>query len=141
MEIKTFNELTTKELYEILRLRAEIFVVEQNCVYQDLDGIDYNSVHIFYEDNGRVLAYLRFYPLDENTVSLGRVVTLYHKSGFGGKILKIGLDEIKKRFNPQTVVIHAQCQAKGFYEKFGFKETSDVFLEDEIEHIEMKLYL
>lgn len=80
MELKSkfFDTLTTKELYEILKARAEIFVVEQNCVYQDMDDKDYSSLHVFYEDNGRIVAYLRAFFKDEDTVQIGRVLTLKH---------------------------------------------------------------
>ena len=81
---KFFDELTTAELYEILKARAEIFVVEQNCVYQDLDGKDYNSLHVFYEEEEKVLAYLRAFRKDADTVQLGRVLTVQHGTGLGG---------------------------------------------------------
>ena len=87
---KYFNQLTTTELYEILKSRAEIFVVEQNCVYQDLDDIDYRSLHIFYECDGKIIAYLRAFEKDSTTktIQMGRVLTLTHGTGLGGKLLK-----------------------------------------------------
>ena len=95
---KYFHELTTTELYEILKSRAEIFVVEQNCIYQDLDDIDYQSLHIFYEDNGKVIAYLRAFEKDSETgiVQMGRVLTLTHGTGLGGNLLKKGIRQIKR---------------------------------------------
>ena len=139
--IKTFDELTTKELYEILKARAEIFVVEQNCVYQDLDGIDYQSLHVFYEEDGKVLAYLRAFAKDNeaDTVQMGRVLTIEHGKGLGGKLLRDGIAQIKERMNPQRIYIEAQCYAIGFYEKEGFRVCSEEFLEDGIPHVQMIL--
>lgn len=92
LKSKYFGELTTKELYEILKARAEIFVVEQNCVYQDLDGIDYECLHVFYEEeDGKVTAYLRAFFKDDDTVQMGRVLTLRHGTGLGGRLLKEGI--------------------------------------------------
>ena len=138
---KYFNELTTKELYEILKARAEIFVVEQNCVYQDLDGKDYESLHIFYEERGKVTAYLRAFYRDESVVQIGRVLTLQHGTGLGGKLLKEGIAQIKEKMNPSRLYIEAQCYAIGYYEKEGFMVCSDEFLEDGIPHVQMTLDL
>ena len=138
---KYFHELTTTELYELLKSRAEIFVVEQNCIYQDLDDKDYHSLHIFYEENGKVIAYLRAFVKDAstNTVQMGRVLTLTHKTGLGRLLLKEGIAQIKEKLNPSTIYIEAQCYATGFYEKEGFVISSDEFLEDGIPHVEMLL--
>ena len=138
---KYFEELTTSELYEILRARAEIFVVEQNCVYQDLDGTDYRSLHIYYEKDGKVLAYLRAFEKADmnNTVQMGRVLSIEHGKGLGGKILKEGLKLIREKMNPMCIYIEAQCYAVGYYEKVGFKVCSEEFLEDGIPHVQMKL--
>lgn len=138
---KFFNELTTKELYEILKARAEIFVVEQNCVYQDLDGKDYESLHVFYEENGKVAAYLRAFYRDNNVVQIGRVLTLQHGTGLGGKLLKEGIAHIKEKMNPGQLYIEAQCYATGYYEREGFEVCSDEFLEDGIPHVQMILDL
>ena len=138
---KHFTELTTTELYEILKARAEIFVVEQNCIYQDLDDIDYRSLHIFYEENGKVMSYLRAFEKDpvSKIVQIGRVLTLTHGIGLGGKLLKEGLSQIKEKMNPSSIYIEAQCYATGFYEREGFVISSDEFLEDGIPHVEMIL--
>ena len=136
---KYFHELTTTELYEILKSRAEIFVVEQNCIYQDLDDIDYRSLHIFYESNGKIVAYLRAFEKDsvKKVVQMGRVLTLTHGIGLGGKLLKEGIAQIKEKWNPSSIYIEAQCYATGFYEREGFVISSDEFLEDGIPHVEM----
>ncbi len=117
---KSFNELTTKELYEILKARAEIFVVEQNCVYQDLDDKDYESLHVFHED-GKVAAYLRAFYKDDKVVQIGRVLTLQHGKGLGGRLLKEGIAQIKEKMNPKQLYIEAQCFATGYYEREGFR--------------------
>ena len=139
--VKYFNELTTTELYEILKSRAEIFVVEQNCIYQDLDDKDYHSLHIFYESEGKVVAYLRAFIKDSvtNIVQIGRVLTITHGTGLGGKLLKESISIIQKEMNPSSIYIEAQCYAIGFYEKEGFVVSSDEFLEDGIPHVEMIL--
>lgn len=141
--VKSFEELTTTELYEILKLRSEIFVVEQNCVYQDLDDIDYQSLHIFCEENHKVFAYLRIYPKRSETdvVQIGRVVTLKHRTGSGSVLMQKGIQTIKDTMNYKKIYIVAQKQAIGFYEKFGFIITSDEFLEDGIPHVAMELML
>ena len=138
---KTFKELTTEELYEILRVRAEVFVVEQNCVYQDLDEKDQESLHLFYEASGRIQAYLRIFMKnpDEKLVQIGRVLTTARGIGLGGRILQDGLREAKRHFEAQEVYIEAQCYATGYYEKAGFTVTSDEFLEDGIPHVEMRV--
>lgn len=138
---KDFYDLTTKELYEILKSRSEIFVVEQNCIYQDLDDIDYRSLHIFYESEGKVIAYLRAFKKNSsaNIVQMGRVLTLTHGIGLGRQLLKEGIIQIKKKMNPSAIYIEAQCYATGFYEREGFVTSSDEFLEDGIPHVEMLL--
>lgn len=139
---KSFDELTTKELYELLKVRAEIFVVEQNCVYQDLDDIDYKSIHVFYQnDNGSIIAYLRLFPRDDelNVIQMGRVLTLEHGAGLGRKILHAGIDIAKNRMRAQKIYIEAQKYAAGFYEREGFTICSEEFLEDGIPHVQMEL--
>ena len=139
MRSKYFDELSTNELYEILRARAEIFVVEQNCVYQDLDGIDYESLHVFAEEGGKVTAYLRAFYKDDDTVQMGRVLTLRHGEGLGGKLLREGIAQIRARMHPAKICIDAQCYATGFYEREGFRICSEEFLEDGIPHVRMVL--
>jgi len=141
LKVKSFDELTTRELYEILRARSEIFVVEQSCIYQDLDGKDYESLHIFYEDDGRVTACLRAYRLDENAVHMGRVLTVKHGTGLGAQLLDEGIRQIREHYHPKQIRIMAQCQAAGFYERVGFKSCSEPFLEDGIPHVNMILAL
>ena len=136
---KTFNELTTKEIYEILKARAAVFVVEQNIVYQDMDDKDYDSQHVYCEEDGKVTAYLRAFETEPGVVRMGRVLTLQHGQGLGGKLLEYGLDEIRQRYSPKTIVIDSQCHAIGFYEKVGFEVCSDEFLEVGVMHVKMEL--
>ena len=136
---KFFEELTTTELYEILKARAEIFVVEQECVYQDLDDKDYKSLHVFYEKEGKVIGYLRSFEKEKNVIQMGRVLTIEHGKGLGGKLLKVGIEEIKTKQNPKKIFIEAQCYATGYYAREGFKVCSEEFLEDGIPHVEMEL--
>ena len=140
---KNFDELSSTEVYEILKARSEIFVVEQKILYQDMDDVDYKSLHCFFAQNGKVVAYLRAFPLDENgdVVRIGRVLTLQHGNGTGRELLEKGLAAIKNRMNPEKIEVHAQKHAEGFYEKFGFKATSGDFSEAGIVHVPMKLEL
>ncbi len=139
--VKYFDDLTTKELYELLKARISIFVLEQNRVYQDLDDKDYHSLHIFFEDNGEVVACLRAFLKEDNVVQIGRVLTLYHGNGLGGKLLKEGIAQIQNKMNPKKIYIEAQCYATGFYEREGFKICSEEFLKDGISHVAMDLKL
>lgn len=139
---KTFEELTTKELYELLKVRAEIFVVEQNCVYQDLDDIDYKSIHVFYQnDNENIIAYLRLFKINDDLhiIQMGRVLSLERGTGLGGKILHDGIDIAKKYLQAKKIYVEAQKYAAGFYEREGFKVCSEDFLEDGISHVQMEL--
>ncbi len=145
MELKTkyFNELSTIELYEILKARSQIFVIEQKCIYQDIDDIDYKSIHIFYQQDNKVIAYLRIFPKEENwdIVQMGRVLSIEHGKGLGGKVLKEGIKFIKEKINAKKIYIEAQCYVIGFYKREGFKICSEEFLEDGIPHIKMELEL
>lgn len=122
---KKFDELTTTELYEILKARSAIFVVEQNCVYQDLDDLDYRSLHVFYEEGKTVTAYLRAFYKEKDVVQMGRVLTLKHGTGLGGRIIREGLKQIKAKMPCKTIYIEAQSYAVGYYEREGFKVVSE----------------
>ena len=137
---KFFNELTAKEVYEIIKSRIEIFVLEQNIICQDLDDVDYDCLHCFFEEDGRVIACLRAFYTDESceTVKIGRVLTLHHGNGLGRKLMQDSLDAIKEKLPCKKLSINAQKYASGFYEKFGFKVTSDDFLEEGVVHVAME---
>ncbi len=141
MDFKTkwFDELNLLELYEILKARAEIFVVEQKIAYQDLDDIDFDALHCFLWQDGKVKAYLRAFKTDENILKLGRVLTLTHGEGTGRALMEKAITAARENFDFKKIVISAQKYAIGFYEKFGFKVTSEVYLEDSIEHVRMEL--
>ena len=135
---KSFDDLTTRELYEILKARSAIFVVEQNCVYQDIDGRDPESLHVYLEDGGQVVAYLRAFVKEPGVVQMGRVLTVDRGVGLGKKLLKAGIEEIRERFHPGKIYIEAQSYAVGFYAREGFRVTSEEFLEDGIPHVKME---
>lgn len=139
--IKKFDELTNNELYEILRLRNEVFIIEQNCLYQDLDLKDKGSYHLFVEKNDTIIAYLRIIPkgISYKEVSIGRVVTKleYRNQGIAKEMLKKAIEFIKLELNEQKVRISAQVYAEKLYKSVGFKQISNIYLEDNIKHIEM----
>lgn len=136
---KRFDELTTNELYELLRIRAEVFVVEQDCVYQDLDNDDQSAVHIWMTDGDRVVALCRVCPagthMDE--VSIGRVITTERRKDYGRQIMLEGIKAAKVYFHARQIDIEAQEYARGFYERVGFRKSSDFFMLDGIPHIKM----
>ena len=136
---KKFDELSSRELYEILRSRAEIFVVEQSIKYVDMDGIDYNSLHCYIEDGGRIIAYLRAFYDGCDSVKVGRVLTLTHGKGVGRTLMESALAAIRERLPSHLIYVNAQEHAKGFYEKLGFVTVSDRFYEENIPHIRMEL--
>ena len=143
-QIKKFEELNTVELYEIIRLRAEVFVVEQNCPYQDMDGKDLKSFHLLgIDENKKLIAYSRIVPagISFKEVSIGRVVTSQKVRGTGvGKELIIeSIKAIEKEYGKVPIRIGAQCYLKKFYESLGFEIASKEYLEDNIPHIEMIL--
>ena len=136
--VKTFKELTTCELYEILKSRTEVFLLEQKIICQDLDDMDRESLHCFFVDKNRVVAYLRAFKTDSETVKIGRVLTLEHKSGLGSKLMNNSLEAIKNHFGVEKLCVHAQKQAVGFYEKMGFSIVSDEYMEEGIPHLTME---
>ena len=137
LSIKKFDELTTRELYELLKVRAAVFVVEQNCVYQDLDEIDYRAVHVFLEEQGEVQAYLRVFEKEEDLAQIGRVLTVKRGIGLGKKIMLEGIRAAKEFMHSRKIYIEAQCYAIDFYKGLGFQVASEEFLEDGIPHVQM----
>ena len=142
ISIKTFNELSTSELYHILQLRSEVFVVEQDCVYQDIDGKDDKALHIIGKENEEVVAYTRCfdkgYYFEE--ASIGRVVVKedQRKYGYGHQIMTASIQAIKERFSTDHIKLSAQQYLVKFYESHGFKTEGEGYLEDGIPHIAMK---
>ncbi|GLI57158.1 acetyltransferase [Propionigenium maris DSM 9537] len=142
VEVKKFNELTLEELYEIFRLRSEVFVVEQKCIYNDIDGKDMDSLHVMIKDSGRIEAYLRVIKpgVSYEECSLGRVLVAKEARGKGlaRRIVREGIDCITKGWNERKITIGAQEYLKEFYGSFGFKAVSDMYIEDGIPHLDMR---
>ena len=140
---KNFSELMVEELYELLRIRSEVFVVEQNCVYQDMDGDDQASVHLWLTEQDRVVALCRVCPAGTHMkeVSIGRVITTERGKGYGKRIMLAGIEAAREHFDATTIEIEAQEYAKGFYEQVGFRKSSDPFILDGIPHIKMTLFM
>ena len=136
---KMFSELTTDELYELLRVRSEVFVVEQNCVYQDLDGDDQSSVHLWLTKGERVVALARVCPAGTHMqeISIGRVITTERGKGYGKQIMLHAIDAAIEHFDAKRIDIEAQEYARGVYESVGFRQSSDTFMLDGIPHIRM----
>jgi ElaA protein len=138
---KTFKELSVDELYAILRLRSEVFVVEQNCVFLDADDKDQECYHLCGWQNGHLAAYARLVPpgVAYKEPSIGRVITspASRGSGAGKKLLENALINCTLIFGKKTLKIGAQLYLKKFYESFGFQQVGDIYLEDGIEHIHM----
>ena len=134
---KHFNDLTPKELYEILKSRQEIFLLEQNIICQDLDDLDCDALHCFIMDGGRAVATLRAFYTDCDTVKIGRVLTLTHGKGHGRILMERALAVIAEKMPSKTIIVSAQTQAGGYYASFGFSPVGEVYDEDGIEHIKM----
>ena len=137
---KEFNELSVSQLYEILKSRSQVFMLEQDIRCLDMDDMDYRSRHCFLEDGGRVVAYMRAFYKDDTceTVKIGRVLTLEYGKGIGRLLMEQSLADICINLPCKKFYIEAQIQASGFYEKFGFRITSEPFLEEGIPHIVME---
>lgn len=142
---KHFNDLSVTELYAILRLRVEVFCIEQNCIYQDIDNKDQTAYHLMGMIDDKLVAYARILPasISYDEPSIGRVVTSasYRRSGIGKELMKRSIEKCIELFETKQIKIGAQLYLKNFYESLGFVQTSDVYLEDGIEHIEMVLTL
>ena len=140
-KIKTFSELNTTELYEIIKARINVFVVEQDCPYPDLDDYDQKAIHLWAEKDGEVLAYCRIFDkgIKYNETSIGRVVTTEEArgTGLGKQLIKYALDIIENRLGTPEVRISAQDYLLKFYSDFGFEDTGKKYLEDNIPHTEM----
>tara|TARA_B100000809_G_C15140284_1_gene532895 strand:- start:8788 stop:9228 length:441 start_codon:yes stop_codon:yes gene_type:complete len=141
ISIKTFNELSTIELYEILQLRSEVFVVEQDCAYQDIDGKDQKALHIIGIVENEIIAYTRcFQPGDYfKEASIGRVVVKESQRKFkrGNQLMNNSIEAIENHYHTNTIKISAQCYLNKFYSNLGFKSFGDEYLEDGIPHIKM----
>jgi ElaA protein len=141
-KIKSFEEFTVNELYDLLKLRSEIFVVEQNCVYLDLDGKDKVALHLFGEFEGAIVAHARLLKpgISFDNASIGRVVVdiNYRDRKWGHDLMREAIAGIAKHYGESKITIGAQLYLKKFYESHGFLQISETYLEDDIPHIDMK---
>ena len=141
ISVKTFEELRLKELHDILQLRSEVFVVEQDCVYQDIDGKDEKALHVFGTKDGKIVAYTRCFPpgVYFEYAAIGRVVVPMdqRKYGYGHDIMTASIKAVENRYGSKEIKLSAQTHLSGFYEKHGFKKTGEGYLEDGIPHIAM----
>lgn len=123
---KRFAELTADELYDILRLRASVFVVEQTCPYQDIDGLDRDAVHIWLRDDECIQAYLRVMSgSDGEPVRIGRVIAVKRRCGLGTRIVREGIAAAREYFGANRIYLEAQTYARGLYEKCGFRQVTE----------------
>lgn len=137
--IKDFQELSTEELFDIFKLRVDVFVVEQSCAYPEIDNLDKEAYHLFHKNHKQELdAYCRLIPTD-SLIKLGRVLTSkdQRKKGLGRKLVEEALNFCQQRYPDLPVYAQAQAHLQDFYASFGFKTTSEVYLEDDIPHIDM----
>ena len=139
LTIKHFDELSTEELFAIYRSRVAVFVVEQNCPYQEVDEADRHAYHIALREDGELVAYLRV--VEQNVlreeVTIGRVLSLQRRKGYASHLLTEGIRIAEERLGADRIVIEAQTYAMPLYEKAGFIPVSDEFLEDGIPHVRM----
>lgn len=139
---KPFADLTVLELYHILQARQDIFIIEQTCIYPDIDNLDQIATHVFLKDGDDICAYARIYWDDhhENTVKIGRVIAPRRGTGAGLQVMLEAVRITKEEYKPEEILLHAQEYARGFYEKAGFHAVSEeTFLEDDIPHLLMKI--
>ena len=137
--LKHFSELSNRELYEILRVRVSVFVVEQTCPYQEIDEADFDAYHLFLTDeSGHIRAYLRIFEKDADFVRLGRILTTERGTGLGLKLIFEGMRVSETLYGRRRFYVEAQSYAIGFYEKAGFRVVSEEFLEDGIPHVKME---
>lgn len=140
-KIKTFDEFTVPELYAVLKARIDVFVIEQNCPYPDLDNYDQKAAHIWGEEDGEVLAYCRIFDkgIKYDEASIGRVLTteLARGKSLGKLLIKYAVETIENRFRTSEIRISAQDYLLKFYGDFGFEDTGKKYMEDDIPHTEM----
>ena len=145
MDWKTyrFDELTARKLYEVVKLRVDVFVVEQNCPYPELDDLDQQSIHLLYSENGEILAYARLVPagVKYELPSIGRVIVREEARGRGlaKQLLERSIDYIFTEWKAPAIQLQGQVYLQEFYRSFGFQPVSDSYDEDGIPHVDMKL--
>ena len=141
--VKHFSELSAQELFEIYKLRVSVFVVEQKCYYQEVDDADKVAYHVWLRDGDGIQAYARVLSCGATfpEVAIGRVLAVKRRCGLGSRIVAAAIDTAKERLHADTITIEAQTYARKLYENFGFRQTSEEFLEDGIPHIQMQLVI
>ena len=143
LHTKTFDQLTTQELYNLLHVRSAVFVVEQECVYQDIDYNDQDAIHLWLTDaGGKIVALSRVCPggTKMKNLSIGRVITTVRGKGYGAMIFQAALDVARERFPGVRIIeIEAQLTKQHFYERFGFRATSEPFMMEGLLHLRMEL--
>ena len=136
-----FDALTLTELYAVLQLRSEVFVVEQACVFQDMDGADHTAMHLLGMAGGRLMAYARCFAagLKFKEASIGRLITRseLRGSGAGHVLVRRAIASVTQQWGPQAIRIGAQARLENFYRQHGFETTGEPYIEDGIPHIEM----
>ncbi len=142
-QLKQFHELNQNELYALLHLRSEVFVIEQNCIYQDMDGVDTQCFHLFLSQSNQMVAYARLVPpgvLFPNA-SIGRVLvkSQYRGKNLGNELMAEAIKETIRLFKAKSITISAQCYLIKFYNRLGFCEIGEEYQEDGIPHIKMEL--
>lgn len=138
LTIQTFEELSTEELYEILKVRAAVFVVEQECAYQDIDDVDFQAIHVTLRRDGGIVAYARVFKNEEPGIwHIGRVLTTERNHHFGVEVMREAM-KVAWEQGAKCIEIEAQCHAAGYYKKFGFRASSEEFLLDGILHQRMR---
>ena len=138
--VKHFSVLSAQELFEIYRLRVSVFVVEQKCPYQEVDDADRAAYHVWLRDEGGIAAYARVLPPGTAfpTAAIGRVIAVKRRCGLGSRIVAAAIDVAETQLHADVITIEAQTYARALYEKLGFRQTSEEFLEDGIPHIQMQ---
>lgn len=143
LTVKHFSQLSAEELFEIYRLRVSVFIVEQRCPYQDVDDADRTAYHLWLRDENGIAAYARLLPpgVTFPTAAIGRVIAVRRRCGLGTRIVDAAINAAREKLSADVITIEAQVYARSLYEKAGFVQTSEEFLEDSIPHVQMQLRL
>ncbi len=140
IQTKQFDQLSTHELYQLLKLRFDVFIVEQTSIFDEFDEKDYTATHICFRENKELLAYARIYAMSNTKINLGRIVIHPNSrsKGFGKQLIEHALAYIKESYPKSIVDISAQYHLKQYYESFGFRQTSEIYDDGGIDHINME---
>lgn len=136
LKAKRFKQLSLDELYAILKLRVDVFVVEQQCPYEEIDGLDQKAIHLYLIEKEDIMAYLRILDEDDHA-KIGRVIARKRRKGLGTKLMKEAIRICNEELDKNRIILEAQTYARAFYENLGFYPVSEPFDLDGIEHIKM----